>query len=804
MLKRIVIVTLLLALAIVATPAQGRAVAANEFEIEYRLILEQEDRPEIEVHVKGAPSGTTKFMFGISGSTLGGFQDLTALFKGVKVELHDGTSLNWQWDSRNEITVNNGGHPDFIIKYWMDALNFTSEKGWGVPGRKFAVFRRKDIFFIAGDVFLLPQIEPAKVSVKCILPEGSEIFASLHDEKESFVAKTDLWGNIVYDFQKAYFSGGETIFTITHETERGETYQYLWFYRNKLQAAWLPSYGNTPWEEAQRYMEITEEFSKYLQENVFGSLPTHKIVFTDLKSSDKEAVVTNVSWMHYMQIWPRNSEPDIAHHLVHQYMFWKSQSKLAFRQGSLLNEMLHEGIPMHLQFFVPTSVFSDEKYVGQLFQLYALDARGQRFGISENHMHNVYNVSALQVFLLNEYIEEVTDGEHDLYEFTRSLWNHVEDRSAPQEVTDEEIIQAFAQVVGEENKGYLLKVAMQKEFNKEDFKELLPSFKIYMDWLLDNYFWGNRLLSLASLDMAAAAGDVWPHYFTSHHMVDFFKQDFLPPFKDYLKNLQKTSLTKDDIESALAHVTGQNHSGFFDFWSSVGIDLDPNSLLPLDEWNPSERNETEFVSNWMPAGTLKTEHYISGLSQQAQAVLDQSAESEEIVIEVRLQSFQGYPPLAEAEGAITGGNVTSVQSHQLKYENIYLTRAYFKVKTSDPERQHFPFILTLPSFASHPKFSVYRPGLGEGSYLGGLYWLHSFDPVEFELKIEAGGITFPDTSLENESFIVHTGDEKVQGVSGDLVAVVVSEATVVRVDLLDSFGFFARTSRGTGSAGRLH
>ena len=388
--------------------------STNGFQIAYHLTLENEDYPKLEVSIKNAMSSPTGFAFWTYGSALGAIEDLQDVFTDIRIEASDGKSLDWSWQEGNQIVINNGEYSNFEIKYTIDALNIGRHPG--LPGigssqEKFVLFRVKRIFFIAGDVFLLPQIEPHSITVKFSLPEGTKMFSSLPEQGGKFVATTDLWGNILYDFQKAYFTGGEPIFHISHITEWGDEYIYIYFERDPADQAQELSSDKTAWEYAEKYMKTTEMFARYLRETVMGSLPQHTVLFTNVISSlPFIEVKANTDFFHYMQIWPEYSEPEVAHHLFHQYSFFISQSKLPFNEFSAIGGLLTEGLPTYFEQVIPSELLNDNKYKGKFFEFYVLDSRGDRFNIRENIYHNRYNISALKVYLLDQYISEKTGG----------------------------------------------------------------------------------------------------------------------------------------------------------------------------------------------------------------------------------------------------------------------------------------------------------------------------------------------------------------------------------------------------------
>jgi len=193
--------------------------------------------------------------------------------------------------------------------------------------------------------------------------------------------------------------------------------------------------------------------------------------------------------------------------------------------------------------------------------------------------------------------------------------------------------------------------------------------------MAEEYFWGNKLLFLVFLDIVSAKDNEWPHYATYPHNILRYRRDALVNFKVCLENINKERFTQKDIVKAISNVTGKNHKGFFEFWESYGFKLDLNSILPFDSWDPEERTEKEFVCfPWSLAGSLKTEDYISGHTQKAEVILDNSDDDGEIVIRVTLHSFEIHPPESE---------VNFLRSLAFENNNLYITDAYFKVTTDD-------------------------------------------------------------------------------------------------------------------------
>lgn len=776
---------LLLTLTVIPTPAAGAEAEAG-FALDYHLSFTEDDHPTVEVRVSGAPTGSTTLTF-TTGSWLGALSEpFSSVFVVSRAVTPEGKSLAWSWRG-NSIDVANGSAPEFVLAYQPDMSRLGRPQGdmW----QAFAVFRRKAVFFVAETVFPMPETEPARVTVRFTLPGRTKVFSNLEEENGVLVARTDLFGNLRYDFAKAYFTGGEPFFSVSHETAWGDKYVYVWFDRDIADMMWLPSWGTTQWEEAERYMELAEQFAGYFREKI-GPLPPRTVVFTNVKNVTGLNVGFNVDFYHWMQIWPRDSVGDLAHHVLHAYDFWPSQSKMWFTPNfSQPSGYLREGLNTYYEQVVPAEVLGDDKYLGKLYVFLALDQRGSRFGIQANEMHRTYNVSGLKVYLLDQYIRQVTGGANNLDDFIRTLWDSVKDNTQPHTPSAQEIDAAFAEVVGQVNAGYINDLVGQATFDREAFASLEPSFQAYVDWISDEYFWGNPAVLCAFWDIAAAKGREWPHYVNSPHTLAVYRQTALQPFKEYLAGLGKAKFTEQDIVAALNHVTGKDHAGFFEFWSGTGMSIAPADFAPLAAWDPNARSEGDLVRTMSQIGTLWTEHYLPGIRQRGEIVLDEPAQQPTIGLQVSLRSFTAFPPEAEARAAISGKGVSFRSSYQVLDRGVYYTQASFLVRISDPEQRTLSFDLILPSFDSHPSFGVFKlEGTGT-TWMGEVYSLHPAPPVRFPLSVRGGEIILPDTLLSGESFTVHLEDQVSRAGPAETVVVRGQAGQPVDVELFDQYGF---------------
>lgn len=772
----------LIMLSFAMTPCSTASAYTGGLTLDYHINALKDDHPEITLTVKGAPGETTSLELQTKN-----FKDIRKAFPNVKVTSSDGKTLEWSWTEKG-ITVKNAAVRDFKVDYTLNALEWEG----GDTKSKSIFFREGYLFFVASDMLLMPGMDPEGITVSFTLPPGHRMYSNLPEKGGVFTAETSLWGSLRYDFSMAYFMGGKPLYDIERATPWGDTYQIVRFERDPMN--WSPLLGTTPWEEADRYLDTYQKYYDYIQNNILPPLPDHKVLFADRSHETYDGingVGLNTDWYHFMQYWGRNQDTDIAHHIIHAWDFQAIYSKLSFKTDSL-GGMLREGLPTYYEQTLPAAVSGWDWAPGKLFEFWVLDERGKSSGIQQNFYHQTYNQSAMRLYLLDQYIMQ-TNG-RDLSAFTRALWDEVKDLKAPSDITDTQIRHAFASVVGSGNQGAIDRIAAQTKFSRTDFSALEPSFKLYVDHWAKEEFWDMPLLFIVYLEIAATLGDEWPHYATNPHEISIMGRDAMRRFKEAITPLTSDGLTKEEVLTALSKVTGRQHNGFFEFWAGLGCDLDPNSLLPLNTWTPEGYDDSELVyMPFMLGGTLQTEHYLSGIPQQVTLLLDEPAPADTIEVEVGLRSLDSYLPKAEAEKALSGPNVEFERSLNQKFSNLNKVSGLFNVKTDDPERRRFSFTLTLPSYASNPRFMVVtardakgQPVLsGNRQYPPEMAFLHSIDPVSFTAAVDKNGLHLGDVPLKDAYFKV--ADLKAK--PGETVALPAGAGQSLQVDLYDKYGF---------------
>jgi len=219
-------------------------------------------------------------------------------------------------------------------------------------------------------------------------------------------------------------------------------------------------------------------------------------------------------------------------------------------------------------------------------------------------LHQRYNESTLKVYLLDEAIKKATGGKKDIKDFTRELYTQVKDIKAPQQLTEEQIETAFSKTVGPENINLYREISNLKEFDSKDFSKLYEPFRLYVDKMANEYFWGSRLLFLSYMDICSAMGEDWPHFgLAEHNVSESMRGDALKGFKEYLQSLGKNEFSKEDIIKAMSSVTGKDHSGFFEYWNSM--DIDPGTIPALNKWNPEKT--AGYSTKYIPSMSMFAE-----------------------------------------------------------------------------------------------------------------------------------------------------------------------------------------------------
>ncbi len=151
----------------------------------------------------------------------------------------------------------------------------------------------------------------------------------------------------------------------------------------------------------------------------------------------------------------------------------------------------------------------------------------------------------------------------------------IKDETEMRQLSEGEVIAALDRVAGEGKGGYLRQLIGGSQFDRADFEPLVPAFNAYVDWLAGRFFGGSRLRFLLFLDIVAGKGAEWPHYATYLQAIQYRRDDAMRDFDAYLAKLGKSAADKVDVLAALKAATGKDHSGFFEFWESWGITLDP-------------------------------------------------------------------------------------------------------------------------------------------------------------------------------------------------------------------------------------
>lgn len=579
--------------------------ADNGYSLTYTLTSQIEDKPVVEILVQGAPGSETVMEFrNING--LGRFEgNLDKIFVDIKGSDMTGKSLPISWKDKWQLTVTNGSIRNFKITYGVDARKLSSVPDSGeisktFAGERFAVFNSKVIYFIVGDIFMLPKAEPSAITVKSVIPKGLQIFSTLTGDKGSFRAGKDLWGSLTMDFSKSFFIGAKPVFIQEHRTVRGDNYKFIFFDWDTGIDRWFPSYKGNKAEIAKRYMQTLELYEDYYRKNI-GELPVRNVLITNaiphhIKGVPK--VMGRTNWLHYMQIWPETSVyPQVGHHVFHQYAFTGGIfAKLHYERR---DGILSEGIPTFFEHTVNAGLFDHDYYFGRMMTLLALEERGMRSGIKDNQYHKQYNDSTLKVYLLDKYIKEKTLGKKSIMDFVREMWAMVKDDTEPDSLPEDEIAAAFERTAGTGAAQKYMEIRDMKQFNRADFQKDILSFPVYAEKSAKAFFWNSKLLFLAYLDVAAMKGEQWPHFAVYEHNIPMMRNEALEPFKNYLAGLKKTTFTKTDIENALKAVTGKDHSGFFEFWETYGVKLDPSQLPPLKSWDTG--NEDWYTPGYIPS-----------------------------------------------------------------------------------------------------------------------------------------------------------------------------------------------------------
>ena len=231
-------------------------------------------------------------------------------------------------------------------------------------------------------------------------------------------------------------------------------------------------------------------------------------------------------------------------------------------------------------------------FSGQIVTLIGANGAGKSTTLQENGMHAKYNVPALKMYMLEQYIRSAGDGREGVAAFARALWDAAKDYTEPRQLSEQQIISALAKVVGDQKSGYLRQLAAGTQFKVDDFRPLVPAFNAYVDWQAGRFFGGNRTRFLLFLDIVAAKGAEWPHYATYPHQLEFRATDGMRDFDAALSRAGKSAPDKADVLAALKAATGKDHSGFYEFWEGFGITVQPGQPGPSSQHDLAARESS--------------------------------------------------------------------------------------------------------------------------------------------------------------------------------------------------------------------
>jgi len=229
---------------------------------------------------------------------------------------------------------------EFTLTYTINGDRLHKGDTPGHNEERFAIFRPDMLMFAPCDVLPFPEATPSRISLRLKTPEELQVFSSPHEKDGVFEAAPELWGNLLWDFQMAYFLGGRAANTVTHTTEWGDTYLYLSF------GEWWDPKLISP----QSYLNLVESIAKHFRDTI-GPLPPRKVILFDGRwAAGQPEVKCGVDYYHFMHVWPVSSATgQLVHHVFHTYSFFANKSKMGFSFSRPPGEYLSEGLPTYLE-----------------------------------------------------------------------------------------------------------------------------------------------------------------------------------------------------------------------------------------------------------------------------------------------------------------------------------------------------------------------------------------------------------------------------------------------------------------------
>jgi len=448
--------------------------------------------------------------------------------------------------------------------------------------RSSLIIRGDAVFFENRAVFAYPSIEPKTIRVLFDVPPQWTIGTSfIPDGEHNYwvegtpTLKSDLLDNVtrlgIADTIVAETCGDlEITFVFFRPPDRRYGYEEFWYTR----------YGNTREEQMHEYIQLVCQSIQYFT-SLLGNWPGGSRYWISTMPTGSSEVPT--SWNRWIQAWPRERYSQVAHHVLHAWIWWTEDAPLRSTAPEWM--WIQEGIPTFYEHRLSTALTGDPQWAGMSYTSYLITKRAAQFGLLQKDTVNKYAYAEMRVLALDQAIRQATKGTKSVDDLLRSLGNRFGQKR--QRFSREELIKVINEIAGTD-----LSAFYNRYLAGEVSKELLPldnsvivyrdSFFKWMDAFIaptgrGNTAKGKRTLFFVALEIGVLSGQgiESEHFVGTGACICNLQQ-----FEKQLRALRRQP-TDTDIINVLSSITGRTETDFFDFYT-VG-NLRP-SVDEIAEW----------------------------------------------------------------------------------------------------------------------------------------------------------------------------------------------------------------------------
>jgi len=487
------------------------------------------------------------------------------------------SQLNVEYAEQNIWTISTQGESSINIEYDLAKI---IPYGGGLPyaaiGSEVAVFIN-DLggMLIGRYFFLVPvNINVKSIKVKFDLPADWQIVCPYVDHETYFeVPKVtnDLISNFIarqgiYFGEMKFYSEGKTG-TCTVK-----------FGVLECDQGWSTKIDLSSQKDVDFYVErIVAAVEKFTE--IFGENPYPVIaIYTNFRSgeSEKYRYPGNREVVGGYQYWPPDRYDESIGHLQLSWFCFESHGESPISSDSFICKGIGES---YLGNKIAYEMTKDKIYLGKLYHYYLVYKRAlntKYMALSE--VKDSYYKGAVFGIYLDDLIQKETNNSKSLYDVFGYLYKKYENTDI--HVGNEQLQEAVDTITGQNNSVIFNKyVYGDEEIPVQDIiQPYRDSFEDFLK-ILESDAWGHQYHGYSvpffiNVEISLAI----PGHIPYQILLEDYYLDFA---KDILGNYDVNNLTKEDVETSLSKLTGEDCTGFFERWKDSYGEL---SLKEMKEW----------------------------------------------------------------------------------------------------------------------------------------------------------------------------------------------------------------------------